>query len=496
MAKNRDKESKSLKEQFAALGNLRPFFQLIWQTDKRLALGNMMLRLVKSVIPLLMLYVGKEIIDEVVRLIDLSDPMSEARYLWTLLGIELGLAIFSDLISRGIALTETLLGDLFANNTSMKLIEHAAKLDMYQFENPVFYDKLERARRQTTGRTALMSQTLQQFQDIITILFLGAGLVFFNPWLILILIIAVIPAFLGETYFNQKVYSLTRAWTPQRRELDYLRYIGASDTTAKEVKVFNLSDFLAKRFYHLADQYYKENRKIAIQRTFIGSLLAVVGTFAYYLAYVVIAVQTINGAITLGTLTFLTGSFSRMRNMLQGIMGRFSRITDSAMYLQDLFDFFDIQPTIISKKESKPFPATIQQGFTFENVGFKYPGTDQWAIRHLSFHINPGEKMALVGENGAGKTTLVKLLARLYEPTEGRILVDGIDLRDIELDTLRNNVGIIFQDFVRFQLKVRENIAIGSIDQVDNMEPIETAAQKSLIIDNIINKQPTIFCIK
>ena len=473
-------ETKSLRQQFAALHNLPRFFKLVWKTNPKLALGNMLLRLIKSVIPLIMLYVGKEIIDEIIRLIDQPVPMAEARYLWILIGSELALAVISDLISRGITLTESLLGDLFANKTSMELIEHAAKLDMYQFENPVFYDKLERARRQTTGRTMLMSLALQQIQDAITIVFLGAGLVAFNPWLILILIVAVIPSFLGETHFNQRTYSLTRAWTPQRRELDYLRYIGASDATAKEVKIFNLADFLAKRFYKLADEYYHENRKIALQRNLWGSVLSVIGTLAYYGAYVVIALQTITGQISVGSLTFLTGAFSRMRGMLQGIMGRFSRIADSAMYLQDLFDFFEIVPTIKNKAEPKAFPVPLQKGFTFENVSFKYPGTDRWAIRNLSFHLPAGEKMALVGENGAGKTTLVKLMARLYEPTEGRILIDGVDIKDIELKSLRDNIGIIFQDFVRFQLKVRENIAVGSIEEVENMELIEDAAQKSL----------------
>lgn len=475
-----NEEKKTLRQQFAALNNLPRFFKLIWLTSRSLTLGNVFLRLIKSGIPLVMLYIGKEIIDEIIRLIDQPQPLEEARYLWILIGSELALAILSDLISRGISLTESLLGDLFANKTSMDLIEHAAKLDMYQFENPVFYDKLERARRQTTGRTMLMSLALQQLQDSITIIFLGVGLVAFNPWLILILIVAVIPSFLGETHFNQRTYSLTRAWTPQRRELDYLRYIGASDTTAKEVKIFNLADFLAKRFFNLANEYYQENRKISLQRNLWGSLLSVVGTLAYYGAYVVIAIQTITGQISVGSLTFLTGAFSRMRGMLQGIMGRFSRITDSAMYLQDLFDFFAIVPTIRNKENTQAFPVPLQKGFTFDNVSFKYPGTDRWAIRNLSFHLPAGEKLALVGENGAGKTTLVKLMARLYEPTEGRILIDGVDIREIDLGGLRDNIGIIFQDFVRFQLKVRENIAVGSIEEVENMELIEDAAQKSL----------------
>lgn len=481
------KEAKNFREQFSALRNLPPFFRLIWQTSPRLTLTNVTLRLVKSVIPLAMLYVGKLIIDEIVELIAQDSP--DPTLLWWYLGAELGLAVASDVINRGITLVDILLGDLFSNRTSVDIIRHAARLDMYQFENPEFYDKLERARRQTSSRTALMSQVLQQLQDMITVLTLGAGLVAFNPWLILILVVAVIPSFLGESHFNQRKYSLTRSWTPERRELDYLRYIGASDTTAKEVKIFGLSDFLARRFGELSHEYYLANRKIAIQRAGWGVVLSALGTLAYYGAYVVIALQTISGAITLGTLTFLTGSFARMRGMLQAIMNRFSRITESALYLQDLFDFLNLEPSIVSTPNSVPFPAELQDGFTFENVGFRYPGTDKWAIRNLSFTLRKGEKLALVGENGAGKTTLVKLLARLYDPTEGRILVDGIDLRDIELHSLRHNIGIIFQDYIRFQLRAKENIAVGNIDKLAEQLTIEEAAQKSMA-DEVIDTLP------
>lgn len=485
MAKNN--ETRNFKEQFSALRNLPRFFTLIWQTSRRFTLINVVLRLVKSVIPLAMLYVGKLIIDEIVLLIEVSVP--DPTYLWWLLGAELGLAIISDVINRGITLVDILLGDLFSNQTSVEIIQHAARLDMYQFENPEFYDKLERARRQTSSRTALMSQVLQQLQEFITVLTLGAGLIAFNPWLILILVIAVIPSFLGESHFNQRSYSLTRSWTPERRELDYLRYIGASDTTAKEVKIFNLSDFLAKRFAGLSHQYYLANRKIAVQRAGWGVLLSALGTLAYYGAYVVIALQTISGAITLGTLTFLTGSFARMRGMLQSIMNRFSRITESALYLQDLFDFLELEPSIKTESDSVPFPDTVQRGFTFENVGFRYPGTDKWAIRNLSFQLQPGEKLALVGENGAGKTTLVKLLARLYDPSEGRILIDGVDLRTINLESLRRNIGIIFQDYIRFQLKAKENLAVGNIDQLANLDLIEASAQKSMA-NEVIDELP------
>ncbi len=480
-------QKQGFRSQLASLRNLPKFFGLIWHTNKWMVVANVVLRLIKANIPLVMLYIGKEIIDEILRLIETDS--SASSYLWLLVGIELGLAVFSDLISRGITLIDSLLGDLFSNRTSEDLIRHAAKLDLYQFEDANFYDKLERARRQTNGRTVLMSQVLTQFQDSVTVLSLGVGLIAFNPWLILILTIAVIPSFIGETHFNQASYSLTRSWTPERRELDYIRYIGASDHTVKEVKTFSLAEFLTDRFKYLSDKYYAANKKLAIKRAAWGSFLSSLGTLSYYGAYVFIIIQTIQGIITVGTLTFLAGSFNRMRGMLQSIMNRFSRIAEGALYLKDLFDFFEIQPGIVSTENALPFPKKIQHGFTFHNVSFKYHKSDQWVIRNLSFHLQAGEKLALVGENGAGKTTLVKLLARLYDPTEGQILLDGIDIKSYDLNELRQNIGIIFQDYARFQMKAFENIAVGKIQEIGERDLIQTAAQKSLA-DEVIAHLP------
>ena len=484
---NLEQEKLSFKDQLSALRHLPRFFALIWQTHKGLAIANILLRIIKSAIPLATLYIGKEIVDEVIRLYEKSGESH--TFLWELVALEFALAILSEVLSRGINLVESLLGDLFANQTSVDLIKHAADLDLYQFENADFYDKLERARRQTTGRTVLMSQVLSQFQDGIAVFFLGAGLVAFNPWLILLLIIAIIPSFLGESYFNQRSYSLTRSWTPERRELDYLRFIGASDQFAKEVKSFGLSGFIATRFKVLADKYYLVNKKLSIRRAGWGAGLSLLGTMAYYGAYIFILLQTISGAITVGTLTFLSGSFSRMQGMLQSIMSRFSQIAESALYLQDLFDFFAIQPEITSQPGALLFPGKMKLGFRFENVGFKYPNSPKWALRNLNFDLAPGEKLALVGENGAGKTTLVKLLARLYEPTEGRILLDGVDLRDYDLESLRQNIGVIYQDYMRFQFKAGENIAVGRIEQIDEQRLIVDAAVKSLA-DTVIDGLP------
>jgi ATP-binding cassette subfamily B protein len=460
---------------------------MVWETSPSLALSNAFLRLLKSGIPVSTLYVGKLIIDEVLYLLD--HPEASKEQLWIWIGVELALALLSEVISRGINLAEGMLGDLFSNKTSVQIMRHAATLDLYHFEDPTFYDKMERARQQTFGRTVLLSLILSQVEDMITILFLGVGLAAFNPWLLLILFVAVLPAFAGENYFNQKTYSLTRSWTPERRELDYLRFIGASDTTAKEVKLFGLAGFLSDRFEKLAHKYYEANKKLSIRRAVWGTGLSGLATLAYYGAYVFILVQTVGGALTVGTLTFLAGSFSRMRGLLQGIMGRFSKIGESALYLQDLFDFFAISPVTENKGKGKKVPMPIRQGIVFEGVSFKYPQSERWAIRNLSFELRAGEKLALVGENGAGKTTLVKLLARLYEPTEGRILLDGTDLQDYDPESLRASIGVIFQDYQRYQLKVRENIAVGDIDRKEDEPRIEDAALKSLA-NSVIESLP------
>jgi ATP-binding cassette, subfamily B, bacterial len=468
----------TLKDRFSALKNLPRFFGLVWQTSRFLTVSTALIRLIRSAIPVSILYVGKLIIDQVIHLS--KDGTASHDYLWELVAIELGLAILSDALGRLTTLIDSLLGDLFANHTSVKIMEHAATLDLEQFEDSLFYDKLERARQQTIGRTILLSQVLGQVQDLITMSFLAAGLAVFNPWLILLLFVAVLPAFLGESYFNDKNYSLSRRQTPERRELDYIRYIGASDETAKEVKLFNLAGFLINRFKSLSTKFYIDNRKLAIKRSGWGTLFSLIGTLGYYGAYVYMISKTVQGKISVGDLTFLAGSFRQLRALLDGVLGRFTAVSQGAIYLKDFFDFFDIQPAIHPTPNARPFPNPIQQGFVFENVGFKYQNSDRFANRYLNFTLAPGEKLALVGENGAGKTTLVKLLARLYDPSEGRILLDGYDLREYDLAALRKNVGVIFQDYIRYQMTAAQNIAVGNIEEVQNRELVERSAQKSM----------------
>jgi ATP-binding cassette, subfamily B, bacterial len=478
---------------FASLRNVPRFFAMIWAVGPKLTIANIVLRLVQAGLPLLMLYVGKEIIDSVLSLLQAGQHLSLEQIWqtpavqWTLL--EMILAVLSSVLNRAITLTDSLLSDLVSNDSSVQIIRHAATLDLYQFEDSTFYDKLERARTQTTSRTALMSMLLSQAQDLVTVVFLAAGLVAFNPWLIVILVVAVIPSYIGETKFNRESYSLSRSWTPERRELDYLRYIGASNETAKEIKIFGLENFLADRFKGISDRYFLVNQKLAVRRAAWGTLLSALGTISYYAAYVFVVWQAIAGIITVGTLTFLAGAFSRLQGLLQGIVGRFSRIAETALYLQDFFDFMALKPLSNAHAGKRSVPRPIREGFTFENVGFCYPGSEKFALRHLSFTLKPGEKLALVGENGAGKTTIVKLLAHLYEPTEGRILLDGVDLCEYDPEDLRREIGIIFQDYVRFMFTAAENIAIGNIDAKEERSRIESSAHKSLA-DSVVETLP------
>jgi ATP-binding cassette subfamily B protein len=489
---------RSLRERFGALRNLPPFLKLIWRTSPGLTAADLLLRLVRALLPVVTLYIGKLIIDEVVRLAQtagspagLGDWLASGRldHLGWLLAGELGLAIVSDLLGRSVSLIDALLGEKLTNVTSVRLMEHAATLDLEDFEDSEQQDKLERARRQTTGRMGLMSQLFGQAQDLVTIISFAAGLVVYAPWLIPLLLVALVPAFLGEAHFNAQSYSLNYFRTPERREIDYIRQTGASVESAKEVKIFGLNSFLIERYRVLAEAMYRENRKLAARRAGWGGLLTAFGTLGYYVAYAYIAWRTLQGAFSIGDLTFLAGSFRRLRTLLEGLLIGFSQVAGQALYLDDLFSFFEIEPEIVSPASPRLFPAPIRRGFEFEDVGFRYPGAERWAVRHLSFTLQAGEVLALVGENGAGKTTLVKLLARLYDPDEGRILLDGHDLREYDLEALRANVGVIFQDFVRYHLTAAENIAVGRIEARGDHARIAAAAERSLA-DEVIRKLP------
>jgi len=459
-----DERPQNWRERVAALRYLPKLLRLVWATSRPLTLAMILLRLARAFVPVATLWAAKLIIDQVVILI--ATPGASLEPLWRAVLLELAIVLAGEILARASSLAESLLGDLFSNHISVRLMRHAATLDLAQFEDPQFYDHLERARRQTTGRIGLIAMLLSLGQDLLTLLSLGAALTVHNPWLLLLLVGAIIPSFLGETHFASLSYSLLFRWTPERRELDYLRYVGASDKTAKEVQMFGLAGWLSDRYALLAQQYYDENRALSVRKGVVSAVLSILGTLGYYAAYATILLSAVAGAITLGTLTFLAAAFARSRDLIQRLLLSASDIYEQSLYLKDLFVFFEMEPTIHSRAGAIPVPHPLRTGFVFEDVGFQYPGSERWAIQHVNLSIGPGERIALVGENGAGKTTITKLLARLYDPSEGRILLDGRDLREYDLTSVREAIGVIFQDFVRYDMRFDENVGVGQIGEV------------------------------
>jgi ATP-binding cassette subfamily B protein len=469
-----------LRERLLALRLVPRFLRMVWDTKPAYGLVLLTIRVLTAFGPLALLQVGALIIDGVIA--NIGAPAPAWGTLLRLVGLELGIVVAMDVLGRVAGVFEGLLGDLFANQMSVKLMQHAARLDLEQFEDPDFYDKMQRARRHTAGRVALLGMLLGVGQQLLTAATLLATLAVFNPWLLAILLVCVLPGFVRETHFAGRAYSLFFRWTPERRELDYLRSVAASDATAKEIKLFGLSDFFIKRYSELSERYYAANRQLAIQRAASGGFFSTFSSVAYYAAVGFIVVQAVLGSITVGALTMLVGAFERSRAIIAGVLMQSARLYEEGLFLRDLFGFLEMQPRTQSPPSPRPVPRPIRQGFVFEDVGFRYADRPDWALRNVSFSLRPRERIALVGENGAGKTTLVKLLARLYDPSEGRILLDGVDLREYDLDELRSEVGVIFQDFVRYDMIARENIGVGRIEALTDEARIQDAAAKSLAL--------------
>jgi ATP-binding cassette subfamily B protein len=463
------------RDRLRALRSIPQFLQIAWQTQRGYAAATIVLRLLRSFIPIATLWVGKLIIDTVVAA---QLGRADLSRLWSLVAVEMAIVLTGEGLAKASFAVESLFGDLCANAISERLIQHAATLDLSHFEDPAFYDHLERAQRQTTGRIGLLPQLLSVGQDAVTLLSLSAAVFVYGPWLLALLVASVLPGFLGETHFTSLEYSLLYRLTPERRRLDYLRFLSASDKTAKEVQMFGLAPWLVRRYRVLARLFFAENKNLAVRKGIAATGLSLLGVLGYYSAYAIVLVRAFHGVISIGTLTFLAASFSKSRDATQRLLLTLSNIYEQSLYVQDLFDFFRMKPQIVSLPGARAVPTRIREGLVFDDVGFRYPGGSNWAVRHLHLSINPGERIALVGENGAGKTTITKLLARLYDPTEGRILLDETDLREYNLESVRRAIGVIFQDFVHYDLRLDENIGVGEIDEVQEyLEQMEGKAR-------------------
>ena len=471
-------------DRLRALKNVPPVLHFVWESGPAVVFWNIAIRVMVAFLPVGIGIIGRFIIDGVNRIrLHLSLP----PHFWWLVGAEMGLAVLTGIMLRAVDYFDNLLADRYTHHVSVEVMRKAAALDVTVYEDPIFYDRLERARVQATDRLAMIQQMGRLIQQSVTAIAFSAVLVRYSPFLLLLLVAGIIPAFLGESHFAFLTYAKNFRQTPKRRQMDYLRQVGGSKEAAKELKLFNLSGYLTDRFTALSLSIFKENVKLNRRRLFWGGLLAILGQLGYYGAYAYSIYSTIQGRYSIGDLTLIMTAIMQAMSNIQQAFSTASGVADQALFLTDLLAFFEMKPSVESKVNGLPAPRPVTRGFEFRNVSFKYPGADRRVLSNFNFTLEPGERVALIGENGQGKTTVVKLITRLYDPTEGQILLDGIDLREYDLADLHSEIGVIFQDFMRYEMTARENIAVGRIEVPHQQEEIEYAAEKSLA-DGVIAK--------
>src|SRR5271169_3378961 len=473
-------------DRLRALRNMPPVLRILWESGPSVVSWGVGLRVIVAVLPFGVAKVAQYIINGIA---DVLRGRSLPSTFWTLVATEVALNVLMGLLTRAIDYSDSLLSNRYTQHASVKVMEQAARLDLTTYENPVFYDRLERARVQATDRLAMIQQMGRLVQQAITTLTFSIALAWASPWLVLLLAVGVLPSFLGETHYAFLGYAKNFRQTPAKRQMDYLRQVAGSREGAKEVKLFGLNKFFTERFQALANQIYLEDVTLSRSKLIIGGLLGIIGTLGYYGAYVYVIWRTLHSAYDIGQFTFLTAAIQQASSNLQQVFSTASGIADQALFLTDLIAFFDMQPTVWSNPNGLPAPKPIRQGFEFRDVSFAYPGTERTVLMNFNLTLSPGERIALIGENGQGKTTVVKLITRLYDPTEGQILLDGIDLREYSLEDLHRQIGVIFQDFMRFEMTARENIAVGRIESEHSQMEIESAAHKSLA-ESVIAKLP------
>ncbi len=473
-------------ERLHALGSLPSLMKIVWESGRGVVVGGAAFRVAAALIPISMLAVTKRILDAI------QSKLSGAplpAFFWYWVSAEFALAVLGAVLGRAIGYFDALLADRFTRHVSVRVMGHAAELDLASYEDPEFHDRLERARVQATDRIAMIQAVGSIGQQAVVVITLSMGVFWFSPWLLLLLVAAVTPAFLGESHFAFLGYALNIRQTPARRKLDYLRVLGASKESAKELKLFGLSALITGEYERLSNEIYDQNVQLAKRRLLGGSLLSVLGTAGYYGAYAYIIYRTVSGDLTWGSMQLLVGAIAGSSSNIQNMFSTFSSIADQSLFLNDLIEFFKVKPRLCSKANALSAPRPICDGFVFEDVSFVYPGTTRRVLDRLNLRIEAGQRLALVGENGQGKTTVVKLLTRLYDPSEGRILLDGVDLRDYLIEDLNQEVGVIFQDFVRYEMSARRNIEVGRIEAIGCDDLVRDAASKSLA-DGVIRRLP------
>jgi ATP-binding cassette, subfamily B, bacterial len=475
------------RERVQALKNVPPVLGILWQSGPAVVVWGLLLRILVAALPAAIAGVAALILNGVQHYFS---HQGVPPHFWWLVGLEAGLNVVNGLLIRGIDYSDSLLADRYTHFVSIRVMKQAAALDLTTYEDPVFYDRLERARVQATDRLAMIQQMGRLFQQTLTTLIWTGILLWYSPWLVLLLALGVLPTFLGETHFAFLGYAKNFRQTPAKRQMDYLRQVAGSREGAKELKLFNLSPFLSDRFTQLSLGIYEENVALSRKKLIAGGLLGVIATLGYYGAYAFVIWRAVTGNYnSIGEFYYLTNAIIQASSNLQQVFSTASGIADQALFLTDLLAFFEMKPTVVSKPDGLLMPRPIRRGFEFRNVSFAYPGTTRRVLSDFNFTLEPGQRIALIGENGQGKTTVVKLITRLYDPTEGQILLDGVDLREYKLEDLHHEIGVIFQDFMRYEMTARENISVGRVESDHSQSDIEAAAHKSLA-ESVIAKLP------
>jgi ABC-type multidrug transport system fused ATPase/permease subunit len=460
---------------------------LVWTTSSRLTVIFGIFTLVAGVLPAAVAYIGKLIVDAVVFATQ-TRPNPDIYHVLGFVGLEaLAVAILA-VTQRGQNICQSLLRLLLAQRVNELILNKALTLELTQFEDSEFYDKMSNARREASSRPlSLVTRTFGLVQNALSLIAYGALLVKFSIWAVIVLVIASIPTFVSETKFAAKGFRLFSWRAPETRQQHYLETLVAREDFAKEVKLYQLGEMLVRRYRNIFHQIYTEDRDLTLKRGFWGYLLGLLSTATFYITYGWIVLETVAGKISLGDMTMYITVFRQGQMTFSNTLTSIGGMYEDNLYLSNLYDFLEAEvPTSVGN-------ATIGlktgDGIRFENVTFTYPGNLQPALTNISFHLQPGERLAIVGENGSGKTTLIKLLTRLYNPDSGRILLDGLDLQNWDVEVLRQRIGVIFQNFVRYQFTVGENIGVGDVKRIEDEELWQLAAEKGMALP-FIEKMP------